>query len=171
MDAMKTEKLLRTVGIVIILATNIGCDQVSKSIARQRLDHHKRVEVVGNYLILTRTENKGAFLSMGDSLPEPVRIILLSVLPAAIMGYGLYFLFTRKSLPWTTVLALGFIIGGGIGNLYDRVVHGSVTDFLHMDFVIFRTGIFNLADVSIMAGTFLIIIHAFLKERFAVIKL
>lgn len=164
---MNTGNLLRTIGIVIILASNIGCDQVSKSMARQRLNRHTRIEVVGNYLILTRTENKGAFLSWGDSLPEPVRIILLSVLPAAILGYGLYFLFTRKALPWITILALGFIIGGGIGNLYDRVVHGSVTDFLHMDFVIFRTGIFNLADVSIMTGTFLILIHAFLKGRFA----
>jgi signal peptidase II len=167
---MKTGKLLRTVGIVIILVSNIGCDQVSKSIARQHIDKYERIEVMGNYLILTKVENTGAFLSMGNSLPAPLRIILLSVFPALVMAYGLYFLFTKRSLSWMTIVGLGFIIGGGIGNLYDRVVYGSVTDFLHMDFVIFRTGIFNLADVSIMAGTFLILFQSFFKQRFASIN-
>lgn len=41
-----------------------------------------------------------------------------------------------------------FVIGGGTGNLYRRIVHGSVTDFLHLDLELFQTGIFNLADVS-----------------------
>ncbi len=51
-------------------------------------------------------------------------------------------------------IPFAFIIGGGIGNLYDRILYGSVTDFLHMDFQLFRTGIFNMADVSIMIGVF-----------------
>jgi len=49
--------------------------------------------------------------------------------------------------------------------LYDRVMHGSVTDFMHIDFIIFQTGIFNVADMSIMAGMFIIIIDSFLKSR------
>jgi signal peptidase II len=155
---------------VIILASNIGCDQVSKSIVRERLDKRERVELAGDYFILTRVENTGAFLSMGNSLPAPLRITLLSVFPALIMVYGLYFLFTKRSLSWITILGLCFIIGGGIGNLYDRIVYGSVTDFLHMDFVIFRTGIFNMADVSIMTGTLLILLHALLKQRFEGLK-
>ena len=48
--------------------------------------------------------------------------------------------------------------------MYDRIIYGSVTDFLHIDFVIFQTGIFNLADVSIMAGMFLILIQSFRKK-------
>jgi signal peptidase II len=163
---METRKLIRTIAIVIILASNIGCDQVSKSLVRERLDKRERVELAGDYFILTRVENTGAFLSMGNSLPAPLRITLLSVFPALIMVYGLYFLFTKRSLSWITILGLCFIIGGGIGNLYDRIVYGSVTDFLHMDFVVFRTGIFNMADVSIMIGTFLILLHSLLKHRF-----
>ena len=58
-------------------------------------------------------------------------------------------------------VALGFAIGGGIGNIYDRVVHGSVTDFLHIDLVIFQTGIFNMADVSLMVGMGLFLIQSF----------
>lgn len=167
---METRKLIRAIGIVIILASNIGCDQVSKSLVRERLDKHERVKLAGDYFIMTRVENTGAFLSMGNSLPASLRILLLSVLPALIMAYGLYFLFTQRSLSWIMILGICFVIGGGIGNLYDRVVYGSVTDFLHMDFVIFRTGIFNMADVSIMIGTFLILIYSLMKQRFAAVR-
>ncbi|MFA6946987.1 MAG: signal peptidase II [Pedobacter sp.] len=60
-----------------------------------------------------------------------------------------------------------FVIGGGIGNLYDRIVHGSVTDFLHLDLGVFQTGIFNMADVSIMLGMVLILSGSvlFSKDR------
>jgi signal peptidase II len=167
---MEMRKWIQNIGILIILVTNIGCDQVSKSIVRERLDARQRVELAGDYFILTRVENTGAFLSLGNSLPAPLRIVLLSVFPALIMGYGLYYLFSRRSLSRVMILGLCFIIGGGIGNLYDRIVYGSVTDFLHMDFVIFRTGIFNMADVSIMVGTFLILIHSLLKQQFSGVK-
>ena len=62
------------------------------------------------------------------------------------------------------LVGISFVLGGGIGNMYDRIIHGSVTDFLHIDFVIFQTGIFNMADVSIMTGMFLILIRPFYKE-------
>ncbi len=62
--------------------------------------------------------------------------------------------FTKVNANWCM-----FLIGGGIGNIYDRIVYGSVTDFLHMDFVLFRTGIFNLADVSIMVGIGLLLLQ------------
>ena len=62
-------------------------------------------------------------------------------------------------------LGLACVLGGGIGNLYDRVLYGSVTDFLHIDFGLFQTGIFNLADVSIMVGAFLLAAEMFLKRE------
>ena len=61
------------------------------------------------------------------------------------------------------IIAFGLIIGGGIGNLYDRVVFGRVTDFLHMNFHFFQTGVFNMADVSIMTGTFIMLLGIFFK--------
>ena len=61
-------------------------------------------------------------------------------------------------------MATGFIIGGGIGNIYDRFVYGSVTDFFHIDFVIFQTGIFNMADVSVMVGMFILLGEFYLKR-------
>ena len=62
-------------------------------------------------------------------------------------------------------LGLACVLGGGIGNLYDRVLYGSVTDFLHIDFGLFQTGIVNLADVSIMVGAGLLAMEMFLKRK------
>jgi signal peptidase II len=61
-------------------------------------------------------------------------------------------------MPEVLLIGWCFVIGGGTGNLYDRIIHGSVTDFLHLDLRLFQTGIFNMADVSIMTGMFIIIL-------------
>jgi signal peptidase II len=58
-----------------------------------------------------------------------------------------------------------FVIGGGIGNVFDRIVYGSVTDFLHINFGFFQTGIFNLADLSIMTGVFIILLQSLFKRK------
>jgi signal peptidase II len=57
-----------------------------------------------------------------------------------------------------SVLGFCLISGGGVGNICDRVVYGSVTDFLHINLLIFQTGIFNVADVTVMAGTFIVLV-------------
>lgn len=161
---MKRSGLIRAVAIFAILAINIGCDQISKNIVRHRIEDHEQIAVVDNYVTLMRVENEGAFLSLGDSLPHTVRFILLSLFPLVILGFGIGYLFTKKSLPKATLVGFAFVIGGGIGNLYDRLVHGSVTDFMHIDFIVFQTGIFNMADVSIMTGIAIVVIGSFLDR-------
>jgi signal peptidase II len=99
-------------------------------------------------LTLTKIENTGAFLSLGQSMPKILRTIFLTILPLIILGLTFIYLLTKKNLSSFKVVGLCFVIGGGVGNLFDRVVYGSVTDFLHIDFGIFQTGIFNMADVS-----------------------
>lgn len=161
---MDRKAILRAIIIFSILAINVGCDQISKSMVRNRIDENEQISVVKNYVRLMRVENEGAFLSLGNSLPKVVRFILLSLVPLAILGFGIGYLFTKKNLSKTMLLGFAFVIGGGIGNLYDRLVYGSVTDFMHIDFVIFQTGIFNMADVSIMTGMTIVIIGSFLDR-------
>ena len=86
------------------------------------------------------------------------------MVPTLVLGFVLYYLFTNKSLDWLTTTGLCCIVGGGLANLLDRFLYGSVTDFLFMDFSILRTGIFNIADLSVTTGMVLILI-ATLKER------
>jgi signal peptidase II len=147
-----------------ILSSNIGCDQISKNIVRQQVDYNEQISLINNFLTLTKIENTGAFLSLGQSLPQPIKILLLTILPLLVLGLAFIYLLTKKNLSNLTIIAICFIVGGGIGNIYDRLIYGSVTDFLHMDFVIFRTGIFNMADVSIMTGTFIILFQSYFNR-------
>lgn len=157
-------KLFRTLLIFIILVVNIGCDQISKGIVRQHVNYDEQISLIKNYVTLTKVENTGAFLSLGNSLPDSIRFVLLSLLPLLVLGFGLGFLFTRKNMSKYMLLGLAFVLGGGIGNIYDRLVYGSVTDFLHIDFGVFQTGIFNLADVSILVGVFIALLGSFEQE-------
>ncbi len=156
---------LKFVVLLIIVALNFGCDQISKVIARKNIEPYEQITVIKDRFILTKVENTGAFLSAGSNLPDFIRTILLTVLPVFVLGYGLWFLYTNKNISVLMQVAVSFLIGGGLGNIYDRILYGSVTDFLFMDFVLFRTGIFNLADVSIMIGIGLLLFQSFQKTK------
>jgi len=162
---MKVKPILRTLAIVAILISNVGCDQISKNIVRKRIHYNEEISLMNNYLTLTKIENKGAFFSLGHSLPQPIKLLLLTILPMVGLGLAFVYLLTKRSLSNMAIVGICFVIGGGIGNIYDRLVYGSVTDFLHINFVIFQTAIFNLADVSIITGVFAIVIDA-LRSRF-----
>ncbi|MGV3547944.1 MAG: signal peptidase II [Pedobacter sp.] len=151
--------------LLIIVALNLGCDQFSKVIARKNIEPYEQITIIKDRFILTKVENTGAFLSAGSNLPDFVRIAVLTVLPILVLGYGLWFLYSNKHLPRLMQIGICFLVGGGIGNIYDRIVYGSVTDFLFMDFVLFRTGIFNLADVSIMIGIGLLLLQNIMAAK------
>lgn len=151
--------------IILIIMLNLAFDQISKIIVRNEVGHNELISIFGNWFTLTKTENTGAFLSAGSALPELVRIILLSVFPIIFLAYGLYMVLVKRVMYNLQVVGWCFVIGGGTGNLYDRIVHGSVTDFLHLDLGLFQTGIFNLADVSIMIGMFIILTGQFFYKK------
>lgn len=161
---MNVKGMLRTLLIFTILGFNIGCDQVSKSIVRNRIGDDERIGVIDRYVTVMKVENKGAFLSLGSSLPKPLRILLLTILPVAVLGAALVYLLTKRDLSPLSILGICFVVGGGIGNIYDRIVHGSVTDFLHIDLGIVQTGIFNMADVSIMAGMLIVLLGSYFGD-------
>ena len=161
---MPAKSLLRITLILLIIIANIGCDQVSKKIVRDKVAPYQVISVVKDHFIVTRVENPGAFLSMGDALPKTTKNILLSALPLLVIGLAMYYTLTKRNLSKINMVALCFVIGGGIGNIFDRIMYGSVTDFLHFKLGPLKTGIFNLADVSIVAGV-LVILGGMLVNR------
>lgn len=162
---MLRERRIHILIILLIILSNIGCDQVSKHLVRDHVEYQEYIPIFQNHVTLTKVENSGAFLSMGDQLGDPYRFILLTLFPTLVLLGGLGWLVSRRDLPFLAVLATGFILGGGIGNLYDRIRFGSVTDFLHIDFGLFQTGIFNLADVSIMTGLGIFLVQTVAQGR------
>lgn len=157
--------MIRIALVLAVIITNIGCDQVSKNVIRNTVSSHENIGLLGNHLTVMRVENSGAFLSLGDSLPAMTKTILLSALPLLVLTFIFIYVLAKHRMPVLPLIGLCCIIGGGIGNIFDRITYGSVTDFLHIDLGLFRTGIFNMADVSVVVGTLLIFIHSFAKRR------
>ncbi len=158
-------KGIRNLLIISVLLANVGCDQISKNIARNQIASGEQISVIPDYFTLTLVENTGAFLSLGGNLPDLIRIPLLMIIPTLVIIGCLGYILKKKSIGYHHSLPIACIIGGGFGNLYDRILHGSVTDFLHLNFQFFQTGIFNLADVSIMAGTCWLFANEFFVKR------
>jgi signal peptidase II len=162
---IKSSRVFRNISILLILIANIGCDQISKNVIRQTVGFYETIHVVKNYVTITYVENTGAFLSIGSNLPYTMKIIILSVIPLIALLFGVVYILLKKNLTWMSALALSFAIGGGIGNIYDRLIHGSVTDFMHINFGLFQTGIFNMADVSIMTGMFIFLFQSYSRQK------
>lgn len=162
---MNSKRLVRTLVILLVLGLNIGCDQVSKTIVRNNMGFYNQVGFLHNHITLSKVENTGAFLSLGDSLSGPLRMILLNIIPLLAVVFGLGYILVKQNINRVTLLGVILIIGGGFGNIYDRLVRGSVTDFMHINFIIFQTGVFNVADMSIMAGMFIILIHSWVAKN------
>ncbi|NNC51168.1 MAG: signal peptidase II, partial [Flaviramulus sp.] len=86
-------------------------------------------------------------------------------LPILVLGFVLRYIIKDKSLDNWSLFAFSSIIGGGLANVYDRIVYGSVTDFLFIDLGgVFKTGIFNMADLSVTTGMIILIIFSFKKK-------
>jgi signal peptidase II len=157
----------RQIGRIIFYVAAVGAlalDQVSKAIARASLEPGIKVEVVPGLFSLRLTENPGAaFGALGSWPPLLILIGLVAVLAIA----GL-----RKERTKSKALAasLGLLLGGALSNLIDRLLPGhDVTDFL--DFAVtvggrsFNWPTFNLADVAITTGVFLLVYHIIVVEK------
>jgi signal peptidase II len=161
---MKTRRLAL---ILVILIACIGLDQWTKQIAKQQLADGHVVTLLDGSIRLLLAKNYGTFLSLGASLPENVRNA------ATTIGVGLvltvlfgYTLLTRAANP-VIVSAMSMLIGGGLSNLLDRIVYGGyVVDFLNVGIGSLRTGIFNVADMFIMAGVVLMLFSEQIYRRF-----
>ncbi|MFD0793555.1 signal peptidase II [Mucilaginibacter litoreus] len=162
---MKLKGVYRTVAILALLAFNISCDQVTKMMMRDHINLYDQYYFFDGHVTLLHVENTGAFLSLGAKLVQPFRFILLTLLPVLALIAGLVYVIRKKDMSPLMAAGIIFCIGGGIGNLYDRIVHGSVTDFLHVKFGALQTGIFNAADVSIMVGLGMILLDGILNSR------
>tara|TARA_Y100000588_G_scaffold164576_1_gene178670 strand:+ start:907 stop:1389 length:483 start_codon:yes stop_codon:yes gene_type:complete len=152
----------RNISITIIIAVSILLDQFSKFLIRQNVDQYSEIKLIGDYFILTNVENSGAFLGMGSDFSPFVKTIFLIILPVIVLICIMIYVYRDKQIDKISLIGFCFIIGGGIANIYDRILYGSVTDFLFIDLGgIFKTGIFNIADLSVTTGMILILLMSF----------
>ena len=149
----------RILVVITTLVCCVGCDQVSKSAARALLPSGTTESFFADSLRLELVKNPGAFLSLGASLPDHLRFALFTGVTAVILiALVCAALFARLGV--ARIIAIGLVAGGGISNLIDRLLYdGLVTDFLNVGIGSFRTGIFNVADMGILAGALLLVLN------------
>jgi signal peptidase II len=156
------QRLKRIVLVVVILMSCVGCDQTTKSLAREHLQGRATVSYLGDTLRLQYAENPGGFLSLGESLPHKWSLFAFTIGGVVLVGATLLYAILAVSHSWLQVAALSLVGGGGIGNLVDRFLsQGRVTDFLNLGVGSIRTGIFNVADVALMVGLALFVLRYF----------
>lgn len=166
---MSRKKRLILTGV--LLAALVVMDQATKWVAIQYLRESGQVySYWGGLFRFQYAENTGAFLSLGAGWPDGIRAAVMIGVNSLILAAVLAYLLAATHLPCLPALALACIAGGGIGNLIDRLFRdGRVIDFMNMGVNLgsfsLRTGIFNVADVAIMAGLFLIIFNELFALR------
>ncbi len=151
----------RSLVLLVLLGLGmVGCDQASKEVAQSRLQGEPNVRLLGGVVTMAYAENPGAFLGLGDQLPDGARTLLLVGVNLVILGALGWWAFRRRQ-DVLIRLAATLVIAGGLGNLIDRVVRegGRVVDFLIVGVGPVRTGVFNVADVAVMAGVGLLFLR------------
>jgi signal peptidase II len=133
-----------------VLTLTLIVDQLTKAAVRAWMGPvGTSISLVGDFLRLTYVRNPGAAFGM---LPEH-RGVFVVVSFLVILGIGLY-MFKMRPTRSIVVVALGFVCGGALGNLIDRLAFGKVTDFIEVRHV----PVFNAADSAISVGVTLLVL-------------
>lgn len=159
--------LLKRIGILaVVLGSSVSIDQATKVIAQRALASRPGTSYLGDTFRLQYAQNKGAFLSLGAALPDTARFWVLTVSVGLLLVGILLFALLSTKLNGVQVAGYGFIGGGGLSNWIDRAMrNGEVVDFMNMGIGSLRTGVFNVADLAIIAGIILLVLEGWVRER------
>jgi signal peptidase II len=155
----------RWVAVFLIVLSTLGCDQATKQMARAGLGSGDSTSTAGGLLEFTLAENPGAFLSLGALLPASLRVGVFTVGTGMGLIVLLVYLIRSPRLTRLTLVGFALILGGGAGNLLDRLTReGLVTDFMILRVGPLHTGVFNVADMAVMAGVGVLLYYTFKPE-------
>ena len=143
---------LVTAGVILL-------DQVTKILALQYLAPAGSYPLWENVLHLTYVENTGAAFGM----LQDHRWVFLVISTMALSGMIVYMFLNKTKHPLETT-AVAFIVGGGIGNMIDRLARGFVVDFVDVKCIPYWKYIFNVADIFVCVGCGLFILYILLFE-------
>ncbi len=144
----------------------IFLDQISKNIIRNTLEIGQVLKITNKFFWITYVQNTGAAFSLSLSNPVLNKFFFIIISILAIIFLIILIIKSRSKIE---KIVFALILGGASGNLIDRIILGSVTDFLWCDFpdvIMKRWPVFNLADSSIViAITILIFYTVFFSKK------
>ena len=143
--------------LLVAVVSTIGCDRVTKHVASATLAGGGVRSYWADTIRLEYVENTGGFLGLGASLPEAWRVTLFTTVTGVLL---LVMAVVAARSRWHGWLLGGvcLVLAGGASNWVDRVVRGSVVDFMNVGIGSLRTGVFNVADMAIMLGAALLVL-------------
>lgn len=154
-----------------VFIAQVVADQWTKMLATEHLKNTATRSWLGDVFRLQYATNEGAFLSLGANLPPGARYWVLTIgVGLLLLGLVIYALFSeviwKTPLDATQVGAYSLIASGGFSNWVDRArFEGSVVDFMNMGIGSLRTGVFNIADLAILAGIGVLFVHGWREEK------
>jgi len=153
MERLRSRRLELWLPITIVVA-----DQLAKAMVRAMLPLHESITVLPGFMDFTHITNSGAAFGILDRVDFPFKTVVIAVIAtAALIGVGMY----AASLAHHQLVArvgLALIIGGAAGNLIDRVIAGSVVDFVDVYWRTYHFWAFNVADSAISVGVAIMIL-------------
>lgn len=138
------------------VVSTIGCDRLTKHVASTTLPEGQVHSYLADTVRLVYVENPGGFLSLGADLPVAWRMALFTIVAGSIL-IGTAVAAARWRLRGWPLLGVSLLVAGGASNWIDRVIRGSVVDFLNVGVGPLRTGVFNVADMAIMLGAVVLV--------------
>lgn len=161
MNSESTIRKIKTALFCFASISFIGCDQVTKNLAKEHLMNRGAVSYFNDLFVLYYAENTGAAMGLGDSLSQPVSFWLLGILPLVfLISLSIYIVRKMNQISGLLLAGLTFVFAGGTGNIIDRLMFDRhVTDFMIMGIGKLHTGIFNFADLYISAGAIVLLIY------------
>ena len=138
-------------GIVVVL------DRLTKNLVLASMAEGESVTVIPGVLRWTYIENSGAAFGMLKDR-RWIFLVFSVIMIAAVFGYIVWkYLLKKQPVDWLELVSLSAIAGGGVGNMIDRIMRGSVVDFVDVICFPFWKFIFNVADMFVTCGCFLLI--------------
>ncbi|MFZ0420709.1 MAG: signal peptidase II [Candidatus Sulfotelmatobacter sp.] len=153
-----TKNSARAIYLLIVLVV-VVLDRWTKHVVAQRIRLYAHIQVIPGFFRLTHTENTGAAFSLFADSTAPWKTGLL-------IAFSVVALIVVSALLWknhhahiATGVGLSLIMGGALGNLWDRLASGRVVDFLLVYVKQYQWPVFNLADSAIVVGAGLLIVE------------
>ena len=144
----------------------VAADRWTKWLASRRIELGDHVTVIAHIFAISHVENPGAAFSLFNDSSSPGRVrwmlLVFSLLAAVAVLVALLKLGRRIS---ATTIALALILGGALGNAYDRLRFGYVIDFLEVHIVHYHWPDFNVADSAIVVGGIMLLLDALFSGK------
>lgn len=158
----------------LISAAVFFLDRVTKILIRSKVNFWDTVTVIPSFFNIVHTENPGAAFGMFSDSTSVLRPVFLIALSLGVMAFITVLLLrpaqTGLNSGWWVRIGLALVLGGAAGNLFDRILRGTVTDFLEFYFRSYTFAAFNVADSAITVGAALLLLdmwrgHARQREQ------